>query len=1233
MSSIRQNNLFAAEDWKVVYDAFANVSLKAYDYSSIYNALVDYLRVNNPDEFNDYVAHSEMMAHINMLSYLGQSLAFRVDLNARENFFSTAERRESILNLAYSLSYNPSRNKTSHGLLKVMSVVTTQPVMDNQGNSLSGKEIQWNQINDSDWYDSFIRILNSSFVSINKFGSPTNRNSVEGIITDLYAINSLTNKGWRPTYPFSTTVNGKPYTFDIVNSEIEHNSYYESAPSPTSPFKILYRNDNNGVSSPKTGFFLQFKEGELRYKDFFYDDPLPNRHEYINDSNINNTDVWVQSIDNDGNVVTTWEQVDSMSGQNIAYNSINKTNRQIFFVKSGEDNSINIIYPDGNFGDVPTGNIRVWYRISENNSYIIRPNDIRNKTRTIFYNGHDGQEYQLTVKFSLTEEVYNAEPEEHSDSITKNAPLLHYTQGRMVNGVDYNTYPITKTSLIKKLKTVNRTYAGHSRYIDINDPTGSLSNLNIVGDDGLLFKEDSYITSSETISNNTNYHSMIYQHIEKILSHDYFKIFYNDKYRKTILSDVSNGGKGNQYWSYPTGRYVWKTLPNKTEALSGYFFDTTTNTPISVGDVATDRLLKYIRKGSVIQFTNNVGEDVWATIRSSTNNGIVDLSYMLTGTIKLSRIVRNGWTIKAIIPSLRSQVNPIEANRIEVELTSGRSFGLSYDHINESWNIIEQDNILDTTNKFDLLPVSNASSPDNTWLLKVLVTNDSDIVTYQFIGRGIKYVFGSNSDVQFHFKNTTPIIDPESGRLSQDYIEIMESNTNRNNADQTSVKGRAIIGQFKTVSNHTNNTYYDISMVVSNTQDYSNIQLYNGDTRILYDISDSLIGGEQVYRVKLRNVQANTIIRISNSLSIFNSEFVCSKLPRPYRFSVIDNYINNNGKIDNSKISVVPIDSDLDGVIDYPLSFDDIVSPNDVVILKSTTTLDGNTYETVDTDMRRLSEINREFIPKQVYFADDNVIINDINGVSHTYEFGNFYLANETNGISQNSATVIESYNGISYRFVYGRSYSISDNFMFRWKHYADADQRIDPSISNIMACYVLTNNHDNDMRMWLKKSGKLLDIPEVPTTNAIRTQLLQIEDNKMYSDQLVYIPSTYKLLFGRNASPQHQASFKVIKTTGTIVTDNEIRSRIVSAINEYFNIDNWDFGDGFYFSELNSYIHSKLIGIISSVVIVPRFDNSRFGDLFEITAEANELFLSTATVDDIEVVRYYNDYNLRKKQ
>ena len=39
---------------------------------------------------------------------------------------------------------------------------------------------------------------------------------------------------------------------------------------------------------------------------------------------------------------------------------------------------------------------------------------------------------------------------------------------------------------------------------------------------------------------------------------------------------------------------------------------------------------------------------------------------------------------------------------------------------------------------------------------------------------------------------------------------------------------------------------------------------------------------------------------------------------------------------------------------------------------------------------------------------------------------------------------------------------------------------------------------------------------------------------------------------------------------TDLVLNDNDIKSRIIAAINEYFALENWDFGDKFFFSENN---------------------------------------------------------------
>ena len=135
----------------------------------------------------------------------------------------------------------------------------------------------------------------------------------------------------------------------------------------------------------------------------------------------------------------------------------------------------------------------------------------------------------------------------------------------------------------------------------------------------------------------------------------------------------------------------------------------------------------------------------------------------------------------------------------------------------------------------------------------------------------------------------------------------------------------------------------------------------------------------------------------------------------------------------------------------------------------------------------------------------------------------------------------------------------------------------------------------------------------------------------KAIGDQLIYTPAKFKLLFGTSANETLQSKFKVVKAVGATMTDNEIKARILASINTFFDITNWNFGESFYYTELSAYIHNQLSTQISSVVIVGSDAESKFGDLFEIVSASNELFYSTATVENIEIVNAYTDQNLKK--
>jgi hypothetical protein len=98
----------------------------------------------------------------------------------------------------------------------------------------------------------------------------------------------------------------------------------------------------------------------------------------------------------------------------------------------------------------------------------------------------------------------------------------------------------------------------------------------------------------------------------------------------------------------------------------------------------------------------------------------------------------------------------------------------------------------------------------------------------------------------------------------------------------------------------------------------------------------------------------------------------------------------------------------------------------------------------------------------------------------------------------------------------------------------------------------------------------------------------------------------------------------------GVNFTDNDIKAKVIVAINNFFDISLWDFGETFYFTELAAYVHNELIGVISSFVIVPESSTSVFGSLFQITPLTDELFIPDATVIDIDIVTSITQANIK---
>jgi uncharacterized membrane protein YgcG len=165
----------------------------------------------------------------------------------------------------------------------------------------------------------------------------------------------------------------------------------------------------------------------------------------------------------------------------------------------------------------------------------------------------------------------------------------------------------------------------------------------------------------------------------------------------------------------------------------------------------------------------------------------------------------------------------------------------------------------------------------------------------------------------------------------------------------------------------------------------------------------------------------------------------------------------------------------------------------------------------------------------------------------------------------------------------------------------------------------MLERTYDNLFRVWLQDGGVK---PVASTSDQLRISYSgTLNPLKSLSDQIIYHPVKYRILFGSNADEELQATFKVVKNTKTNVTDAVIKTRVIAAINEFFALDNWDFGDSFYYTELAAYVHNQLAPDLLTAVIVPNQSGQTFGSLFQINSAADEIFISGATVDDVSII------------
>lgn len=258
-------------------------------------------------------------------------------------------------------------------------------------------------------------------------------------------------------------------------------------------------------------------------------------------------------------------------------------------------------------------------------------------------------------------------------------------------------------------------------------------------------------------------------------------------------------------------------------------------------------------------------------------------------------------------------------------------------------------------------------------------------------------------------------------------------------------------------------------------------------------------------------------------------------------------------------------------------------------------------------------------------FTTEVIIVNtneDITSEGVYYVLSGMYAGKFVKCDINGNQTVLTN----EYKMYYGRV-----GLFAQYKHFVSDYIKIDPVPSAIIDMYVLANSYYKLVMDWKADSNRsLATFPDYPTEYELMKQFESLEENKMLTDEMVWKPLKFKLLFGKEADEKLRADIKVTKKATSLVADNIIRQRVLLYMEEFFNSSRWLNTKEFNYTELSSYIYQNMSNDITNCVIVPLYEPYKFGKLYQIRFSEYEIPLNVATLDNIKIIPYISDENIR---
>lgn len=456
--------ILRAESFEIIKNVYRTANINAYDFGTVKRALIEYIRTEFAETFNDFTESSEIIMIISAFAYISEIFSYRQDLGFNENFIQTAQLKNNVIRLAEQMFYSPKRNKTCTGLIKITSISINEDVFTSSGQNLRGITVLWNDKNNNQWKEHFYLILNKVLQQSIGNVSASERTTYNGILFESYQLNNTTTQNG--TFSMSASSNGAQYNIEMIPFVFTGDGLEERTPGLGSSINVCYLNDGLGDGSPYTGFFFLLKQGNLtKVQNVFINQPM-NTVYGLSGIGINQDDVWV--IEQNG-VPTMWDTIEKF------YDVVDIQQPKTVLIRTLDNDQVELVFGDGNAREIPNGTFDVWYRTSSIGSQTISTKAVQNKLHNFTYLTQAGTIGTATLTLSLVESLANGSETEDIESIRSNAINLYPTMQRMVNGRDITNHFASQQDVLT-CKAINKSFAGDSQYLSLN---GSNNNNNI----------------------------------------------------------------------------------------------------------------------------------------------------------------------------------------------------------------------------------------------------------------------------------------------------------------------------------------------------------------------------------------------------------------------------------------------------------------------------------------------------------------------------------------------------------------------------------------------------------------------------------------------------------------------------------------------------------------------------------------------------------------------------------